>query len=69
MFAIITFTNFNMGCHTELVIGQEQMINEYAIKESSSNGSVYYDIDLLGYNLPANFDLGEWNTIKNLFQY
>lgn len=67
MFAIITFKNAS-GYHKELVIGQEQAINDHAISEASSNGAAY-DINLLGYNLPANFNLREWDTIINLFQY
>ena len=67
MFAIITYTNV-MGCHKELVIGQEQAINGHAVSEASSYSAVY-DINLLGYNLPANFNLSEWDNIKNLFQY
>jgi hypothetical protein len=67
MFAIITFTKWGQT-NKELVIGQEQSINEYAIHEGMMSGAKY-DINLLGYNLPEGFDLGKWATIKNLFKY
>lgn len=67
MFAIITYTK-EMEQYKELVIGQEQAINDHAISQASSNGAAY-DINLLGYNLPATFNLSEWDTVINLFQY
>lgn len=67
MFAIITYTK-EMEQYKELVIGQEQAINDHAISEASADGSVY-NINFLGYNLPTNFDLSQWDNIKNLFQY